>query len=303
MRFARLLLLSLLGVLCFTMSCNRRDEPLSGLWEFSSFGKEAEDSYTDCFLNLEADGKYTLYIPDYFDYGTFRQDEQDPTIFRFTSYRKYKYYGASFWLRVDAAGSDKKKITLSLAEQAREYPVTDAAVYDHIVGNVTEFTTLKKAVVQFPKGEDPYGYNLNRWRIGPDHEESCREINFRLINYLRHMYALFNGQFKAASEKSGYPFSPSPTLFGANGMASKNINDIPPYWIHTFYNKEQAAIANDMISAIFDEHMVFPRGTKRYDEMWSKLLEQMITIAKRKDFYCGKADTVAARPAVAGIPK
>ncbi len=52
MRFARLLLLSLLGVLCFTMSCNRRDEPLSGLWEFSSFGKEAEDSYTDCFLNL-----------------------------------------------------------------------------------------------------------------------------------------------------------------------------------------------------------------------------------------------------------
>ncbi|PSK91073.1 hypothetical protein [Taibaiella chishuiensis] len=289
MRHSRLLLFALIALSAWT-SCNRRTEPLTGLWEFSSFGKEVDENYVDCFLNLR-EGKYTIYIPDYFDYGTFRQDAQDPAVFRFTSYRKHKYYGDAFWIRVNEGGSEQKKVTLSLLEQAREYPVSDPAIYDHIVGNVTEFTVLRKAVVQFP-GEDPYSFNLNRWRIGPDHEESCREVNFRLINYLRHMYALFNGQLKAESEKSGYPFSPSPILFGANGMASKNIKDVPPYWIHTFYNQEQAAMANDMISAIFDEHMVFPRGTKRYDEMWSKLLDQMITIAKRKDFYCGKADTV-----------
>lgn len=291
MRFFRLLLLLLAGMVGL-VSCNRQDEPLTGLWEFSSFGEGGDANYVDCFINLRADGKYTIYIPDYFDYGTFKQDKSDKNIYRFTSYRKQNYYGNTFWMRINEDGDEAKKVTLSLAEQARQYPVTDTAIYDYMIGNVTEFTTLKKAVVQFPE-EDPYSYNLNRWRIRPQHPESCRELSFRLINYLRHMDALFDGLQKAGSEKTGYPYSPSPILYGANGIANKNIREVPPYWIHTFYSPEQALEASHMISAIFNEHMVFPKDTKRYDEMWSKLLEQMITIARRKNFYCKETDSIS----------
>ncbi len=292
MRLSKILLLFLILLFFFT-SCSDKEAPLTGLWEFSSFEEGPDEDYADCFINLQADGKYTLFIPDYFDYGTYRQDKNDKTIFRFTSYRTHKYYGDHFTLQVTGGGKDKKTTMLSLVEQTHQYPGSDPAIFDYVVGNITATPILKKARVQFP-GEDPYSYQLNRWRIKPDHEESCKEVSFRLINFLRHMNVLFEGQRKAKSEKTGYPYSPSPILFGANGMASKNIREIPPYWIHTFYNEKQAIEANHMISAIFDEKMDFPRGTKRYDEMWSKLLSQMIAIATKKDFYCGKADSATA---------
>lgn len=289
MRYCRFFLSSLILVLFFT-SCNNQDKPLTGLWEFAGFESEGvDDDYVDCFLNLQADGKYTLFIPDYFDYGTYRQDKKDKTIFKFTSYRQNKYYGNSFLIQVTGGGSDHKKVVWSLAEPVLQHEGFDTAMYDYITGKLSETITLKKAAVQFPD-DDPYSYNLNRWRIRPDHKESCKEVSYRLVNFLRHMNVLFEGQGKAQSEKVGYPYSPSPILFGANGMASKNIKEIPPYWVHTFYNEEQALEANNMISAIFDEKINFPKGTKRYDEMWSKLLSQMITIATRKDFYCNRAD-------------
>lgn len=292
MRFLKFTLLPFVLISLFA-SCGNGDKPMTGLWEFAASGYIADDKYVDCFLNLQADGKYTLYIPDYFDYGTYKQDKQNKNVYRFTSYRKSNYYGKGFMIIIAGGGEQEKKIVLSLAEAVNQHEGFDTAVYDYITEKIHEETTLLKAPVQFPD-EDPYSYNLNRWRIRPDHKESCKEVSYRLINYLRHMHALFDGQGKAGAETANYRYSPSPLIYGANGMASKRINEIPPYWVHTYYNKEQAEQANDMISAIFDEKIIFPKGTKRYDEMWTKLLSQMITIATQKDFYCNRADSTTA---------
>jgi hypothetical protein len=294
MRFLKFILVPFI-ILTLFVSCGNSDKPMTGLWEFAASGYIADDKYVDCFLNLQADGKYTLFIPDYFDYGTYKQDKKDKKVYKFTSYRQNKYYGSTFEITISRGGEQEKKIVLSLAEQARQHPGFDSAVYDNITEKINREITVKKAAVQFPD-TDPYSYNLNRWRIRPGHKESCKEVSYRLINYLRHMHALFEGQGKAGAETANYRYSPSPLVYGANGMASKRIDEIPVYWIYTYYNEEQAKQANNMISAIFDEKIDFPKGTKRYDEMWTKLLSQMITIATQKDFYCNGADsTTAAR--------
>lgn len=293
MRFLKLPLFPFILLMMITLlSCNKQEQPLTGLWEFSAAGYAPGQRHADCFLNLQTDGKYTLFIPDYFDYGTYRQDKKDKNILRFTTYRKGHYYGDTFSVRITGGNADEQQVQLSLAAHAQLHPGFDTVVYDYITDKVKAELTLNRSAVQYPD-IDPYSYNLNRWRIRADHKESCQEISYRVINFLKHMHALFDGQRKAESEKVGYQFSPSPLLFGANGIASKHITEVPGYWVHTFYDEGQALQGNNMISAIFDEPMTFPKGTKRYDEMWTGLLSQMISHATKKDFYCNTAGAKA----------
>lgn len=292
MRLLKLFALPTIITMISMLSCNKQEQSLTGLWEFSTAGYAPEQKHADCFLNLQADGKYTLFIPDYFDYGTYRQDKKDKDVLWFTTYRKGHYYGDTFSLRLAGSGTAERQISLSLAAHVQQHPGFDSAVYDYITNKMNTELTLTKSAVQYPD-MDPYSYNLNRWRIRAVHKESCQEISYRVINFLKHMHALFEGQRKAESEKVGYQFSPSPLLFGANGIASKHITKVPGYWVHTFYDKEQAVQGNNMISAIFDEPMTFPKDTKRYDEMWANLLSQMISHATKKDFYCNTAGAKA----------
>jgi|GEM_PF-1804226 len=292
-------LLLLLPVVVVALSCGgnkQKGTPLPGLWEFNQ-GILSEDPAPNCFLNLEADGRYTLFVPDYFDYGQWHKDETDTNRLRFVSARKgRKYYGQEFSLLIKVYDDAALSVDFGLAGQIEQADLNGVFDYDLVTTRVNRQTVLKRAAVQYPAELDPYSLRLNLWRIVAREPESCREISYRTINYLKHMYALFHQQYRVKAEMYNFRYSPSPLLFGRNGIATIAFAGIPSYWKHTFYDEGQAKQSCAMMYALFDEPLTIPREYQRYDELWSKLLGQMLQHALKKDFCSpGAIDTASVQ--------
>lgn len=287
-------LLLLLFSLC---SCGSRNAPpaLEGLWTFhenSRFaGLEAE-----CFLNLKKSGRYTLYIPDYYDYGYWRRSAKDSNLLVFTSKRHPRYYGDFFTMQFRKYAKGQLQVSYTLPAHRTKVFATDHGP-DVIISDLDKEIVLERSEVQYPDTADPYAYKLNRWRIRPEGPEDCEAIRRRTVNYLEHMCALFEEQSRQQSPHYGYPHSPSPLLYGSNGIATIDFRDISPYWKQTFYNNSEARQGCAILYTLFDEKLDIPKGYKRPDEMWYKLLRQMAAYATQKD-YCSaghRPDTLAVR--------
>lgn len=190
----------------------------------------------------------------------------------------------SFSMNIGAYGKEGLHATYSLPQQIEE--ASDRTPNSDQVSSQPDLDiVLQRSTVQYPDSLDPYSFKLNRWRIRATAPESCREISFRTINYLKHMYALFREQHIQQPELYGYPYSPSPLLYGRNGIATINFEEIPAYWRATFYNKSQARQACAILYALFDEPLQVPKKYGRPDELWTKLLKQMLDYALIRD-YC-----------------
>ncbi|WP_118952578.1 hypothetical protein [Taibaiella helva] len=280
----RLSLLAFLGLLL--LSCgSKKTTPLEGLWLFCEEGESSGTGYPRSFLNLGKDDRYTLFIPDYFDYGYWKKDPVDSNTILFSSKRPQAYYGASFSMSIKAHDEQHLVVFYTLPSQVEQAAGRNSPAFDQVGSTLARSVKLLRSPVQYPDSLDPYSYNLNHWRIRPPVPESCREIQFRTINYLKHMYALFREQDRQQPEQYGYPYSPSPLLYGQNGIATINFDQIAPYWKNTFFNQDQARQSCAMLYALFDEPLEVPAKYKRPDELWTKLLKQMLDYALVKD-YC-----------------
>lgn len=269
-------------------SCTRTEPPkLEGLWLFHE-NSHLTGIEPDCFLNLKKNGRYTLFIPDYYDYGYWKKGENDTSLILFTSKRHPRYYDNFFSIKVKKYDKDKLEIVYTLPAHVLKAPAEAGAAFDKIKSPLDKEAILLRSEVQYPDSLDPYSYGLNRWRMLPDSPESCKEISDRTVNYLRHMYALFQGQYLQQTERYGYPHSPSPLLYGQNGIATINFDVIPEYWKRTFYNESQAKQSCAILYALFDEKLVIPKEYKRPDELWAKLLKQMADYAQRRDYCSGE---------------
>lgn len=284
MKYTGLLLITCLLLL---NACSKQEPPrMEGLWQFSASG--AADNLTpDCFLNLKKNGRYTLFIPDYFDYGYWKKDDRDSSIIIFTSKRTPQYYSKVFTMQISGYRKGRLEAMYTLPRHIEHAAGTGNFNADQVIVPTNNTIVLERSEVQYPDSLDPYSYTLNRWRMKPDSLENCAEISRRTANYLRHMYALFLGQHQQQSQYYGYPYSPSPLLYGQNGIATINFDRIPVYWKQTFYNNSQAKQGCAILYAIFDEKLDIPKGYKRPDELWAKLLKQMAAYAVARDYCAG----------------
>jgi hypothetical protein len=279
--------LLLIGLLLLLASCGNREQPaLEGLWLFHSSGV-GDHALPDCFLNLKKNGRYTLFIPDYFDYGYWKKDDRDSSIILFASKRKPLYYGKAFTMRVGDYTGGSLNAMYTLPQHIERASGGGSFAAGQVSVPASNTIVLARSEVQYPDSLDPYSYSLNRWRMKPDSLESCVQLSRRTANYLRHMYALFLGQHQQQSRQYGYPYSPSPLLYGQNGIATIDFYRIPAYWKQTFYNNSQAKQGCAILYAIFDEKLDIPKGYKRPDELWARLLKQMASYAATRDYCAG----------------
>ncbi len=279
--------LLLMGLLLLLHSCGNREKPkLEGLWQFHSTGV-GDHALPDCFLNLKKNGRYTLFIPDYFDYGYWKVNGKDSNELIFSSARLPRYYGKLFSIQIKDYEESKLKVVYSFPDHVDRAAGTGNFATDQVGVALNKHMVLQRSDVQYPDSLDPYSYSLNRWRMKPAAPETCRQISERTANYLRHMYALFLGQHLQQSKYYGYPYSPSPLLYGQNGIATIDFERIPVYWKQTFYNNSQAKQGCAILYAIFDEKLEIPKGYKRPDEMWAGLLKQMAVYAAARDYCAG----------------
>ncbi len=137
-----------------------------------------------------------------------------------------KYYGNSFTLQIKTYEKDKLEIIYGLLAHVARAGEEDNFAFDQVRSLLDKNAVLLRSEVQYPDSLDPYSYNLNRWRVKPVTPESCEEISRRTINYLQHMHALFSEQYRQQPKRYGYPHSPSPLLYGQNGIATINFDNI-----------------------------------------------------------------------------
>ncbi len=71
-------LLPFIALLFLCPSCaHQRNHEAGRLMVVSMKTAIVEDLDPDCFLNLKKNGRYTLFIPDYFDYGYWKRVEKE----------------------------------------------------------------------------------------------------------------------------------------------------------------------------------------------------------------------------------
>ncbi|WP_118976639.1 hypothetical protein [Taibaiella koreensis] len=271
--------------LLLLVSCGNKSRNIEGLWLFREEGESSGSTQPGSFLNLARDGRYTLFIPDYFDYGYWTKDPADSNTIQFNSKRPENHYGARFSMSIKIYNEKYLSVFYTLPSQVEQAGGGNNLAFDQVGSQLARAIKLFRSPVQYPDSLDPYSYNLNRWRLRSPVPESCRQIQFRTINYLKHMYALFREQDRQQSEQYGYPYSPSPLLYGQNGIATIDFDQIAPYWKNTFFNQSQARQSCAMLYALFDEQLHVPQKYKRPDELWTVLLKQMLDHALARD-YC-----------------
>jgi len=273
--------------------CNLDHEPegneLAGLWNLSA---ETHTDYDELlaksFLNLRNDKSYTLYLPDYFDYGAWEYTKGDKTI-RLNSGRPDVLYNKNWQFHMVRGTQNQLVTELRGATMLLEHHVDSAHLKEKITLSVPQKLLLTRADVQFPENADPYSLRYNQWRIPAWQKEACEELRIRVVNHLQHLQLLFEGYAASSSETVSYVHTPTMFRMASNGIALEAFDEIPDDFVHLFYDKEDAIMAYYLTEGFFRLDLVFPPKHEKYSELWAFLLKQMIDKGRKADL-CGMVD-------------
>jgi len=284
--------------LCITMlfllhGCNPDHEPegneLAGLWNLSAEKPTAsDDQLAKSFLNLRSDKSYTLYLPEYFDYGNWDYTKGDKTI-RLTSARPRVLYNKKWTLRILQGSSKQLLAEFPGAGMLSNHHIDSADEKERINLVVPGRLVLHRDEVRFPENADPYSLKYNQWRIPAPYKETCEELRMRIVNHLQHLQLLFDSYSNSGSEVVSYVHTPTMFRMGSNGIALEPFDEIPDEFIRLFYDKEDAIMAYYVTEGFFRLDLTFPEKHGKYSELWAFLLKQMIDKGRNADL-CGMVD-------------
>ena len=255
-------------------------DTLTGLWNFRGNGGDEHQMEEGAYLNLREDKSYTFYQPYYFDYGhwSFKDNK-----IQLVSERSHIIYKKEWTLEVVDREHNVLKISYPFADEwLKLAELSGADLPERISYPVHKNIFLDRNDVQFSTNKDPFSMEHSQWRIRPDHKETCRELQQRLLGMTQHLCLLFDRYNKADVTNVSWQHSPNPFILGSNGIALQDREHINAAWINTFYNEENAAEAYDLLSSLFKEDIDVPLHFKKYPEMWVRLLQQMDSIGRQK---------------------
>lgn len=284
-----------LYIICvlFFSACHFDHEPegneLVGLWNLSAEKPTASDDVLEqAFLDLQADKNYTLYLPDYFDYGSWDYSKGDKTI-KLASARPHVIYNKKWNLRILQGKMKQLLVELPGAAMLAVHHVDSADERERINAVVPVRLVLRRNEVRFPENANPYSLKYNQWRIPAPYKETCEELRMRVVNHLQHLQLLFDGYSASSSETVSYVHTPTMFRMASNGIALETFDEIPKNFISLFYDKEDAIMAYYLTEGFFRLDLTFPEKHEKYSELWAFLLKQMIEKGRKADL-CGMVD-------------
>jgi hypothetical protein len=262
----------------------QNNDNIAGLWNIDNQGADEDRVADNAFLNLREDKTYTFYQPCYFDYGKWSFDGHK---IKLVSDRKRVLYNKVWELDVVDKDKNVLKVTYPFADEKGNIvePSKDDA-RERIVYKVHKNIFLRRNDLQFPANRDPFSVENSRWRMRPDHEENCKELQSRVAGSIHHLCVLFARYSDTTMETVSWQHSPHPFILGSNGVALRAARNMTSEWDNIFYNDANAGTAHDILSALFREDIDVPLHIKKYTDMWYPILHQMDSIVARKDM-CG----------------
>lgn len=271
------------------LSRQPKGDELAGLWELSARQETASDDLLGAsFLNLRKDGSYTMYLPDYFDYGDWQYIDGRNAI-KLVSTRIQTVYKRKWDLHIQSGSNKELLVSFPDGDQLALKNIDSADERERIRMIIPEPLVLTRSEVSFPEDADPFSLKYNQWRIPAGQKEACEELRARVVNHLQHLQLLFDGFSHSGSETVSYAHSPTMFRMAANGIALEPFDEIPNAYIHTFYDKEDAIMAYYLTEGFFGLDLVFPEKHEKHSELWAFLLKQMIDKGREADL-CGMVD-------------
>ncbi len=294
----KLLFRTLIAVLFISSHCGCNLLPsadknsITGLWNLQGNGGIDDDIEEDAYLNLREDKTYTFYQPYYFDYGHWSFAGNKIAL---VSDRKKVLYLKEWELIVEDRDKDVLKISYPFAEKIMHIPsLTGYDEQEKIVYKVRKHIFLNRNNVQFAPDKDPFSLKYSKWRIHPDHKESCAELQKRLAGNMTHLCLLFDQYARSDAEDVSWQHSPHPFFLASNGISLQVNSTIQEAWTNIFYDPDNEADAYFMLSALFNEDIDVPLHTKKYSELWYTLIHQMDSITRHKSLCDAKGLPIRA---------
>lgn len=239
--------------------CSSRDA-LSKVWFYTHDGtKDAGNAGADLtsgdpvltpvhFLNLQANGQYTAYLPG-FEYGTWDLDDE----------------------LIVLTGNDKKVRRIRIENIKKNELTLDIQPANQSQSSY-QFEGSKNS---FEDADNPFSRVNNEWRIKATHKESDKEITARLKNHLRYWEKYFDWGIKADKKYLDVRSLPGPLKMYGNGFELVPLEDWAPEWKSLFYDMEDCRIAWNKLHYFFTYERIAWAKTEHKFKMFVSAFQQM----------------------------
>lgn len=199
-----------------------------------------------CFLNLQSDGRYTLYQTEW---DTGKWLVRDGMLLLLNGSRKFTEY------KLGLEGENE----MILIDKRR-------GVEMRFLGYSNHFSSPE---------ENPFSTWNNRWRIRADHKESNTEIGARIRNHFRYWETYYNwaGQAKVGT----LSVSDVPSFFEmyGNGYELRRPEDQPQRWKQLFFDSADCYKAYEKMYYLMYAHNVKWTETENRYAAMSSAFRQM----------------------------
>jgi hypothetical protein len=248
----------LLVALCLS-ACDwlKPKDPVCQSWKLvSRNGDEQDDSlmkaeFRYAFLRLYNNNEYTYLNLRRYAQGKWTLNKKD-SLLTFYGFSE----GANLVLHVNSANGDWMKGDMLIAQSRTPF--------------------LFKADPYFEyKDQDLLSPQSNAWRVKPAHKESKDEIRKRVIAHISYMRDYFH--IIDLDERGAFfsGFLQGPVNFYSNGIALTTEDEIPPVWLHIFYDDEDAKAGFQLMVQAIRSINRYPKDTKTYTEGYYVALGEM----------------------------
>lgn len=262
-------------------------EELVGLWNISSAKSADNEAYRlaeqVAYFNLREDGSYTSYLPDYFDYGRWKY-QNESGVLTLNSERPASLYNKKLVFEADNYSGNHFKAHAGGLNVLLDYHIPKESIREKIVFRMADDLMFQKEQVQFDAQHDPYSLANSRWRIHPDHEETCAELKDRLINHLKHLALVFEGYKNHKDDNVVQAdHSPNPFMLAVNGVQLQSYTSVPQGYNNIFYNKTNEYAAYHLLENSFGFQPIFPKDRNDYAALWATIFYQTAENARKSD--------------------
>ena len=201
------------------------------------------------FINLSADGKYTMDLGEY-EFGTWKQRDK----------------------QIELTNSNKKTSTITIHTlSGNEMQIITKNKHDEIV--IDNFEGVSNSFRT--ENEDPFSKQNNLWRIHAGNKETDEQVKQRLLNHFKFWEMYFNWGLETSRRSLDVRSTPSLLKIYGNGFQLKPFDELPAAWKSYFYNEEDCRRANEIIEILFEkENIAWPHTDNKY-KMFISAFQQL----------------------------
>jgi hypothetical protein len=127
---------------------------------------------------------------------------------------------------------------------------------NYIKNNEFIFMFKKDRFEYFNEKDDIYSYENNCWQIRPSIPETNDQIKSRLRASINYTKILINDAFVRGTGKYNTRSIIAPIKLYKNGIGLIEKEKISSEWVNTFYSRDQAMIAYQMLNNSFDKKVI-----------------------------------------------